>query len=195
MATTPRNSTTPAGSPPTSPLTPTPAWVENGSLELLVLAADILGKRAAEEDDNIDPILKRARHDELVLPAATTVATQAPTTQVTSAQATSVSGHRDKKDSAGSTPISVSEVLSMDAQYIPPKRDPGDLDSVDPRPSPPLKPEVYSHFRQALCEALPYYEAYQGSCYSTDLKARGYLIDKECEIRDYLGSQVIISTW
>ncbi|KAH8886697.1 hypothetical protein GQ53DRAFT_599597, partial [Thozetella sp. PMI_491] len=62
------------------------------------------------------------------------------------------------------------------------------------RPSPPIDPEVYSRYRQALCEALPYFNAYQSSLYSSHCRVRGFLVDKETEARDYLGSQVIITS-
>ncbi|KAK0628598.1 hypothetical protein B0T17DRAFT_588674 [Bombardia bombarda] len=56
------------------------------------------------------------------------------------------------------------------------------------------KPEVWANLRGGLCEALPYFRAYKGSLHSRNREAAGFLIDKEASVRDFFGSQVIISS-
>lgn len=62
------------------------------------------------------------------------------------------------------------------------------------RPPPLGLPRVWSEARGALCEALPYFKAYQGSLYSKGKVANGFLIDKEVDHGDVFASQVIISS-
>ena len=80
------------------------------------------------------------------------------------------------------------DLWNMIAQYSPPEKQ-------EDRFAPCMQPEVYSRYRTAICETLPYFSSFQGSLYSMDKVAKGFLIDKEFEMRDYLGSQVIITSW
>ena len=57
-----------------------------------------------------------------------------------------------------------------------------------------LSPPTWGIYRAGICETLTYYHAYKGSLYSNGLLAKGFLIDKQMEIRDFLGAQVIISS-
>ncbi len=84
--------------------------------------------------------------------------------------------------------VTENDLLNMTAQYSPPEKH-------EDRLAPCMQPEVYSRYRTAICETLPYFSSFQGSLYSLDKEAKGFLIDKEFETRDYLGSQVIITSW
>lgn len=53
-------------------------------------------------------------------------------------------------------------------------------------------PEVWSDKRGGLCESLPYYNSYKSSLHSHNRIARGFLIDKEVDLRDILTAQVVI---
>lgn len=53
--------------------------------------------------------------------------------------------------------------------------------------------DCFVQSRQALCEALPYYRAYQSGPYHTDGVCRGSLLDKAGGDRDYLGAEVAIT--
>jgi hypothetical protein len=55
-------------------------------------------------------------------------------------------------------------------------------------------PEVKAYYRQSLCEALPYFKAFQSSAYISRGYVRGALLDAECRLRDVLGAQVIMTT-
>jgi hypothetical protein len=55
-------------------------------------------------------------------------------------------------------------------------------------------PAVWAKRRHALCETLPYFAAYNGSLYSNNKIAKGFLIDKEARTRDHLGGRVIVTT-
>ncbi|KAK0661566.1 hypothetical protein QBC41DRAFT_382939, partial [Cercophora samala] len=61
------------------------------------------------------------------------------------------------------------------------------------RPPPRGPPPILSNFRGGLCEALPYYKSYKGSCYNLGLHAKGFLIDLEVEKGDVFNENVIIS--
>ncbi|KAK4137082.1 hypothetical protein BT67DRAFT_448305 [Trichocladium antarcticum] len=62
------------------------------------------------------------------------------------------------------------------------------------RPLPVGQPLVWAKGRGALCEALPYFHAFQSSLYSSGLNALGFLIDQETDQRDVFSEQVIISS-
>jgi hypothetical protein len=57
-----------------------------------------------------------------------------------------------------------------------------------------LKPPIWSVFRGGIYETLPYYRAYKGGLYTKDLLAKGFLIDRQKEVRDFLGAQVVITS-
>ncbi|KAK7511804.1 uncharacterized protein IWZ02DRAFT_385467, partial [Phyllosticta citriasiana] len=69
-----------------------------------------------------------------------------------------------------------------------PPKDPGSS-----KPPPMCEPEVWADGRQALCETLPYYHAYQSGGYVTGGFAYGFMVDKESSPRDYMDSEVLIS--
>ena len=60
--------------------------------------------------------------------------------------------------------------------------------SLDPKGSPP----VWAEGRQALCEALPYYHAYQQGAYLNGGKVRGVLVAEDMEGSSLLGGEVVI---
>ena len=62
------------------------------------------------------------------------------------------------------------------------------------KPDPIGQPEVWASKRQQLCEALPYYNAYQSGAYTHDGIARSILIDKEVSVRDKFDEEVVITS-
>ncbi|KAK1833091.1 hypothetical protein QBC39DRAFT_279594, partial [Podospora conica] len=60
--------------------------------------------------------------------------------------------------------------------------------------NPTLEPPIWSNFRGGICETLPYFKAYKGGLYTHDVLAKGFLIDRQKEVRDHLGAQVIIAS-
>ena len=69
-----------------------------------------------------------------------------------------------------------------------------EVESVeDLRPQPHGQPLVWAEERQALCETLPYYRAYQSGAYTTEGLALGFLLDKDCGERAYMDEQVVIT--
>ncbi len=64
---------------------------------------------------------------------------------------------------------------------------------VDSRPEPHGQPLVWADQRQALCETLPYYRAYQSGAYTTDGLGYGFLLDKDCGERAYMDEEVVIT--
>lgn len=61
------------------------------------------------------------------------------------------------------------------------------------KPDPEGQPPVWADGRQALCETLPYYRAYQSAGYTSGGLAYAFYFDKEGHDRDYFDSNVIIS--
>jgi hypothetical protein len=61
------------------------------------------------------------------------------------------------------------------------------------KPDPIGEPPVWASSRQALCETLHYYRAYQGGCYSIEKLVRAFMFDKAALDRDYMDSDVIVS--
>jgi hypothetical protein len=55
------------------------------------------------------------------------------------------------------------------------------------------KPAVWSENRQGLCEALPYYNAYQSGAYTNGGMVYGFLCDGEVGDRDYFGNHIMIA--
>ncbi|KZL86345.1 oxoglutarate iron-dependent oxygenase protein [Colletotrichum incanum] len=55
-------------------------------------------------------------------------------------------------------------------------------------------PPVWAENRQALCDALPYFKAHEGSLYTKDKIIKGMLLNAFSSARDYLGTEVIITT-
>ncbi|KAE9365208.1 hypothetical protein N431DRAFT_420140 [Stipitochalara longipes BDJ] len=55
------------------------------------------------------------------------------------------------------------------------------------------QPLVWSEKRQGLCEALPYYNAYQSGAYTNGKIVKGFLCDGEVGDRDYFGDQIMIA--
>lgn len=60
-------------------------------------------------------------------------------------------------------------------------------------PEPYGSPPAWAKTRQALCETLPYYRAYQSGPYHHDGRVYGLLIDKEGSSRDIFNEEVIIT--
>jgi hypothetical protein len=65
-----------------------------------------------------------------------------------------------------------------------------DVDNVASKP----QPEVGAYRRQALCEAVPYYNSYKASLYTYHGVAYGCLIDSGARAMDVFSAQVIITT-
>ena len=63
----------------------------------------------------------------------------------------------------------------------------------DHRPQPHGQPLVWAEQRQALCETLPYYRAYQSGAYTTEGLGYGFLLDKDCGERAYMDEEVVIT--
>ena len=63
----------------------------------------------------------------------------------------------------------------------------------DLRPQPHGQPLVWAEQRQALCETLPYYRAYQSGAYTTEGLGYGFLLDKDCGERAYMDEEVVIT--
>ncbi|WDK17913.1 hypothetical protein CGRA01v4_09198 [Colletotrichum graminicola] len=61
-------------------------------------------------------------------------------------------------------------------------------------PAPIGSPPVWAENRQALCDALPYFKAHEGSIYTKDKLIKGMLLNAFSSVRDYLGAEVIITT-
>ncbi|KAL1614070.1 hypothetical protein SLS54_010066 [Diplodia seriata] len=64
---------------------------------------------------------------------------------------------------------------------------------IDEKPPPVGQPEVWADGRQALCESLPYFRAYQGAGYCTGGFAFSFMFDKQGCSRDYMDSDVVIA--
>ena len=64
---------------------------------------------------------------------------------------------------------------------------------VDVRPQPYGQPLVWAEQRQALCETLPYYRAFQSGAYTNDGLGYGFLLDKDCGERAYMDEEVVIT--
>ncbi len=80
------------------------------------------------------------------------------------------------------------------------KGSPKDADKIDPaelhrgKPQPSGAPVVWSERRAALCDALPYFRAHQGSLHTNDGLAISMFIDSKVGDHDIFSSQIIIST-
>ncbi|KAK2048693.1 hypothetical protein LZ31DRAFT_515457 [Colletotrichum somersetense] len=61
-------------------------------------------------------------------------------------------------------------------------------------PAPIGSPPVWAENRQALCDALPYFKAHEGSVYTKDKLIKGMLLNAFSSVRDYLGAEVIVTT-
>ncbi|KAK1986154.1 hypothetical protein LZ30DRAFT_648473 [Colletotrichum cereale] len=61
-------------------------------------------------------------------------------------------------------------------------------------PAPIGSPPVWAENRQALCDALPYFKAHEGSVYTKNKIIKGMLLNAFSSVRDYLGTEVIITT-
>lgn len=68
-----------------------------------------------------------------------------------------------------------------------------DITPTDVRPQPHGQPLVWAEERQALCETLPYYRAYQSGAYTTEGLAFGFLLDKDCGERAYMDEDIVIT--
>ncbi|KAF6835908.1 hypothetical protein CPLU01_04011 [Colletotrichum plurivorum] len=55
------------------------------------------------------------------------------------------------------------------------------------------KPPIWADNRQALCDALTYYKAHEGSFYTKDGIVMGVLVGKQTSVRDILSNEVIIT--
>ncbi|KAF6844518.1 hypothetical protein CMUS01_00996 [Colletotrichum musicola] len=55
------------------------------------------------------------------------------------------------------------------------------------------KPPIWADNRQALCDALTYYKAHEGSFYTKDGIVMGVLVGKQTSVRDILSNEVIVT--
>lgn len=61
------------------------------------------------------------------------------------------------------------------------------------KPNPVGSPSVWADGRQALCETLPYFRAYQSGSYCSGGFAQSFMFDKDSHERDYIDSEVVLS--
>lgn len=62
------------------------------------------------------------------------------------------------------------------------------------KPAPYGTPPVWADLRQQLCQALPYYRAYQSGAYSSNGVVVGHLIDGSIDLRDSVSDEVVITS-
>ncbi|KAH8816837.1 hypothetical protein F5884DRAFT_236441 [Xylogone sp. PMI_703] len=88
------------------------------------------------------------------------------------------------------------ELSAMKEHFVAPKTRHNKLRRRDPieyeKPKPFGEPLVWADKRQQLCEALPYYKAYQSGAYMHDGIVHGFLCDKEVGFRDKFTDEVMI---
>ncbi|KAI9884066.1 MAG: hypothetical protein M1823_004156 [Watsoniomyces obsoletus] len=63
----------------------------------------------------------------------------------------------------------------------------------DQRPAARGEPQVWAESRQALCEALPYYRAFQSGAYVTRGYCYGLMADKQAGERDFINEHIVIA--
>ncbi|KAF2834922.1 hypothetical protein M501DRAFT_943090 [Patellaria atrata CBS 101060] len=63
----------------------------------------------------------------------------------------------------------------------------------DTLPEPQGRPPVWANGRQALCETVPYFRAFQGGTCRYNGFVRGFLFDNSCIDRDFMDSNVVIA--
>ena len=66
-------------------------------------------------------------------------------------------------------------------------------DLPDPHGQPPVWSEKRQALCEALCEALPYYNAFQSGAHRNGGAIHGFLIDSEVGDRDHFTDQVVIA--
>jgi pyruvate/2-oxoglutarate dehydrogenase complex dihydrolipoamide acyltransferase (E2) component len=69
---------------------------------------------------------------------------------------------------------------------------PADRNLTLNKPEPFGQPLIWSDKRQALCETLSYYRAYEAGAYSIDKVVHGLLCDKGVYARDHIDDHVVI---
>jgi len=69
-----------------------------------------------------------------------------------------------------------------------------DLGVQSHKPEPFGEPPVWANVRQNLCEAVPYYRAFQSASYTVDKVLHGFMVDKEASRRAKFIDQVMIAT-
>ncbi|KAI9682656.1 MAG: hypothetical protein M1829_006643 [Trizodia sp. TS-e1964] len=69
------------------------------------------------------------------------------------------------------------------------------LTTINALPRPPCygNPEIWANGRQALCESLPYYRAYQSGSYSINNRIFATMIDKQAAPRDHFSEELVIT--
>lgn len=189
---------TPPASIPGSPLTPFSASADDSprvraSTRLAARQAQTAIKRSFTDLDTAEQSGKRARvpvrfadEDEEYSNTGVEVSLagyNADDTPEMSLQSTAISpSSKPKKRRARSSRSTGSDpVTKVDK----PKAD---------RPVPVSNPLVWAKGRGGLCEALPYFRAFQSSLHTANLIALGFLIDQEIDQRDVFSAQVIISS-
>ncbi|KAL1633572.1 hypothetical protein SLS58_011024 [Diplodia intermedia] len=116
---------------------------------------------------------------------------------------------RPRPKKTDSSPASITAILSEDSgEDVAPDPIPEHLEHLvevsrqlmeisgcplDEKPPPVGQPEVWADARQALCESLPYFRAYQGAGYCTGGFAFSFMFDKQGCSRDYMDSEVVIA--
>lgn len=100
----------------------------------------------------------------------------------------------DKEEIPGSPPLIPEKEEALGGSPLTTEREEApDSPALTPENS-TLNPPIWSVFRGGIYETLPYYRAYKGGLYSSKLLAKGFLIDRQKEVRDFLGGQVIITS-
>jgi hypothetical protein len=66
-------------------------------------------------------------------------------------------------------------------------------DAQKDKPEPYGEPDIWCDKRQGLCEALPYYRAYQSGPYTKDNLVHGLMVNNEVGERDWFDDQIMIT--
>ena len=65
--------------------------------------------------------------------------------------------------------------------------------SIDDKPLPRGRPQVWANSRQALCETVLYYQAWQGACYISKGVLYSFMFDSNGHSRDLIDNDVVIA--
>ncbi len=183
----------PASTPGPSPKIPSLIVTLKVPNRLAAQHAQIAIKRAIDDVDSSEAETpsKRARLtpspvvEDTILASSQTIAPEPSQSTLDQDDHVEDSQEQPTQESHGSVDITEKEIDSPRTKAI------GDVSCPYPSANKPL---VWANARGGLCEALPYFKAYQGSLHSANVVAQGFLIDQEADEGDIFGAQVIIST-
>ena len=137
---------------------------------------EALGKRTSEQLEAVDESISNKRHRADKLDSAGNAGTDVHDEHDGLPDASVVSSSPQHHHTASGAPVTENthhdehaavittenDLWNMTAQYSPPEK-------REDRLAPCIQPEVYSRYRTAICETLPYFSSFQGSLYSLDL--------------------------